>query len=179
MKIQKLGLVCLLLLGMAAANAQDKIKVDALAAAIARAEGYGRRGKIPTKYHNPGDIKARHGVRLPGQKRVGKGGHIVFYTDAYGWAALRDQIAKMMDGRSSHYNQDMTLEQVARMYAARWRPWVVIVSRELGVSPQVTLRQYFAPDEVRIPEVPLTTPRIILPIAPEWHHSGDNLGGGL
>jgi hypothetical protein len=163
---------------MAAANAQDKSKVDALAVAISHAEGYGRRGKIPTLYHNPGDLKARHGVRLPGQKRVGQGGHIVFYTDAYGWAALRDQIAKMVDGRSDRYNPDMTLTQVARKYAARWRPWVAIICRELNVSPQTTLRQYFTPAEVKLPKTSLTTPRISLPIAPEWHHSGDNLGGG-
>ena len=157
-RVQKLGLVCLLLLGMAAANAQDRIKLDALAAAIARAEGYGRRGKIPTKYHNPGDIKAHKGTRLPGQRRVGKGGHIVFYTDAYGWAALRDQIAKMRDGRSKQYNPDMTLTQIARKYATRWRPWLAIVSRELNVSPQMTLRQYFTPQSPKFTKHSQTFP---------------------
>jgi hypothetical protein len=178
MKIRKLGLVCLLLLG-AAATAQGGTKVDALAVAISHAEGFGRRGKIPTKYHNPGDLKARYGVTLQGQRRVGKGGHIVFWADVDGWAALRDQIAKMMDGRSEYYNPDMTLTQVARVYATRWRPWVKTVSRELGVSPQVTLRQYFTPEEVKMPKTAPTTPRILLNFAPRCPENEDNARGGL
>jgi hypothetical protein len=178
-RIQKMGLVCLLLLGIAAANAQDRIKVDALAAAISHAEGYGRRGALPTRYRNPGDIKTRAGVRLPGQKRIGKGGHIVFATDAAGWDALRAQISAILDGGSRHYTADMTLAQMARRYAARWRPWAAIVSRELGVSPQTTLRAYFTPAEVKLPEVPLTTSRMALDFAPQWQGNDNSAGGGL
>ena len=125
----------------------DPGKVDDLATAISHAEGFGVRRALPSRYHNPGDLKALSAsTPLAGQVRVGKAGHIVFKDDEAGKAALRDYIAKMMDGRSSHFHPDMTLNQVARRYAENWRPWVKIVSRELGVPPSTTLRAYFYAD---------------------------------
>jgi hypothetical protein len=126
------------------AQGPDIGKVNNLATAISHAEGFGKRGTIPTRYHNPGDLKAfPNSPPLAGQVRIGKGGHIVFKNDEAGKAALRDSILKMMDGRSAHFHPGMTLNQVARRYAEDWRPWVRIVSRELGVPPTTTLRAYF------------------------------------
>ncbi len=126
------------------AQGLDSGKVDALATAISHAEGFGRRGTIPSRYHNPGDLKASsNSVLLPGQVRIGKAGHIVFKNEEAGKAALRDCILQMMDGRSAHFNANMTLNQVARVYAKNWRPWVKIVSAELGVPATTTLRDYF------------------------------------
>lgn len=123
-------------------------KVDELATAISHAEGFGKRRTIPSRYHNPGDLKALpYSTPLPGQVRVGKASHIVFKDDNAGKAALRDYISKMMDGRSRHFHADMTFNQVARRYAENWRPWVKIVSRELGVPPTTTLRAYFYMDD--------------------------------
>ncbi len=131
------------------AQMPDTGKVDDLATAISHAEGFGKRHTLPSRYHNPGDLKTRRGcARLGGQVRVGKAGHIVFKDDEAGKAALRDYISKMMDGRSGHFHPDMTFNQVARRYAQDWRPWVKIVSTELGVRPNTTLRAYFHTDEV-------------------------------
>lgn len=125
----------------------DSQKLDKLAVAISHAEGFGVRHAIPTRYHNPGDLKSRPGLaKLPGQKRLGKGNHMVFTTDAAGWAALKDYLSKMADGRSRRYRPGMTLTQVARMYAGRWRPWAAIVSEELGVLPTATVAELLTPD---------------------------------
>jgi hypothetical protein len=109
---------------------------------VAHAEGFGVRHAIPTKYHNPGDLKSARIYRpLPGQKTLGKGGHIVFESDAAGWAALRDYLSKMVDGRSRRFNPDMTLAQVSRVYADNWRPWLKMVTRELNVPANAKLRE--------------------------------------
>jgi hypothetical protein len=49
----------------------------------------------------------------------------------------------------------MTLNQVARGYAQNWRPWVAIVSKELGVSPSTTLKAYFHEDTEELPALDL------------------------
>ena len=125
----------------------DPDKVNDLATAISHAEGFGKRSTIPSRYHNPGDLKAfSRSTPVAGQVRIGKAGHIVFRDDEAGKAALRDYIVRMMDGRSAHYNPNLTLNQVARRYAENWRPWVKVVSKELGVPPNTTLRAYFNMD---------------------------------
>ena len=140
----RLLLAALLALTMfASAQNYDKRKIDLFATAISHAEGFGERHAIPTRYHNPGDIKSLCSYKLAGQKSIGKGGHIVFKNDAAGWFALKDQIAKMIDGRSKNYNSDMTFKRVARNYASNWRSWLNTVSKELGVEPDTTLREYF------------------------------------
>lgn len=122
------------------AQSIDQQKLDSVAAAVAHAEGFGVRHTIPTRYHNPGDLKsARMYKKLPGQKALGKGGHIVFVNDAAGWAALKDYLSKMVDGRSRRYNPNMTLTQVARVYAQNWHPWLRLVTKELNVPANTTL----------------------------------------
>src|SRR5271156_4775564 len=140
--------ILLLLLGLclfpAVGQAQtvDKQKLDSLATAVAHAEGFGARHAIPTRYHNPGDLKsAAIYRRLPGQKTLGKGGHIVFESDDAGWAALKDYLSKMVDGRSRRFNPDMTLAQASRVYAGNWRPWLKLVTAELNVPANVRLRE--------------------------------------
>lgn len=140
------------------AQATDS-KIDSLATAIARAEGFGRPHAIPTRYHNPGDLKSRPDYpKLPGQKAIGKGGHIIFKNDAAGWAALKAQITKMSEGRSHHFKPDMTLMQVAKKYAGNWRPWIKIVSRTLDVSPTTTLMAYLTPEELEAPSLDFSSP---------------------
>src|SRR5258708_3063715 len=135
-----LGLILLPTIGQA--QTVDKQKLDSFATAVARAEGYGARHAIPTRYHNPGDLKsARIYRKLPGQKALGKADHIVFENDAAGWAALKDYLSKMVDGRSKRYNPDMTLAQVSRIYAGNWRPWLHTVARELNVPSSIKLRE--------------------------------------
>jgi len=146
MRINHLAVVLLIVASSNKGRAQapDIAKVNDLATAISHAEGFGIRGTIPSRYHNPGDLKAHpDSVPLAGQVRLGKAGHIVFKDDEAGKAALRECILQMMDGRSRHFHPNMTLNQVARRYAQNWRPWVRIVSKELGVPPTTTLRAYF------------------------------------
>jgi hypothetical protein len=135
----------LLLYASAIAQAASN-RVDKFAEAIAYAEGYGRPGVIPTRYHNPGDIKGVKGWRFPGQRALGKGNHVIFRTDADGWNALREQIRKIVDGRSKHYTADMTIAQMARRYAARSHNWTVMVTKKLGVPASTRLRDYLVPD---------------------------------
>jgi hypothetical protein len=166
MKAKLLLLLMLVLTGIASAQDVDRQKVANFATAVAHAEGFGVRHAIPTRYHNPGDLKSRRDLtRLPGQRALGKGDHIVFASDRAGWAALNDYIMKMVDGRSRRFNPNMTLTQVARVYAANWRPWVKIVCRELDCTPNTRLADLLlepqAPAIVPV-SVPSTMPPSLL-----------------
>lgn len=116
------------------ANAQ----IRDMAHAIAKAEGFGQRGTIPTRYHNPGDLKTIRGYRYPGQVGVGKGGHVIFRNDKAGWAALEHQIEKIEAG-TSRYSVNMTLRELGKKYAGNWRVWSKNVAHSLGVEPQAYL----------------------------------------
>src|SRR5208337_3092368 len=63
---------------------------------------------------------------------------------------------------SRRYRPNMTLAQVARMYAGNWRPWVKIVSTELGVPPNTTLATYFHEDVVEPPALVFPAPKLDL-----------------
>ena len=166
MRINHLLLIlfAMTLVGHAEPNQLPTHKINNLAVAISHAEGFGqRRTNLPTRYHNPGDLKSRRDLpKLPGQRYLGKGGHVVFSSDEAGWAALRGYIQKMVDGRSRRYRPNMTLAQVARMYAGNWRPWVKIVSTELGVPPNTTLATYFHEDVVEPPALVFPAPKLDL-----------------
>jgi len=139
MKAKLLLLIALALTSIASAQDVDKQKVSEFATAVARAEGFGVKHAIPTRNHNPGDIK--QGCR-----------YIHFRNDAEGWTALRVQIAKLAAGESKHYRLTMTINQVSKIYAGDYR-WGKIVAKTLGVSPTTTLAEYFA-DAPDVPEVP-------------------------
>ena len=113
-------------------------QVQVLASAIAKAEGFSKAGSLPSRYRNPGDLKAVRGYRYPGQEGVGKGGHVIFRSSAAGWAALEHQINKITDG-TSRYNVNMTLEEIGKKYAGNWRVWSTSVARNLGVTPRTSL----------------------------------------
>ena len=129
-----------LLLSVVSARAQN---IDTLCQAIARAEGFGKKSAIPTRYHNPGDLKSRPGIPpLAGQRKIGKAGHIVFRSDEAGWAALRKYITNIVEGRSRHYKPSATLEQVSRVYAQRWQPWLRVVTKQLGVPGSTRIEDF-------------------------------------
>ena len=118
----------------------DPVKVDALCHAIAKVEGFGKPRTLPTRLHNPGDLKSGIGVpKLKGQKGVDKAGHIIFATDAAGWAALHDYVLKIVEGRSKRYRPTTTLTQMSKVYAQNWRPWAARVAHELDVSPDIRI----------------------------------------
>ena len=145
--LKRYTMLVLLLVSAAFSAAQTVVmpgyssrRVDDLEAAIGRAEGYGIKRTIPSRYRNPGDLKATAGVRLPGQIGVGKGQHIIFRTDEDGKLALHRQLLLILAGKSKHYNLDMNINQVARTYAQSWQGWARRVSTVLHVSPRTTLR---------------------------------------
>ena len=111
--------------------------VDAFAHAIARAEGFYTPGTIPARMHNPGDIKAH-------------GAYIRYHTDQEGFAALRAQVQRMIEGRGL-YGPSITLSQVGRRYASTGR-WALTVAKVLGISPSATLREIFGIDAGLAPE---------------------------
>jgi hypothetical protein len=145
--MRKLLLTFALFIGTALAQV-DAQRVDALSHAIAAAEGFGIPHTIPTRYHNPGDLKSRPGITpLPGQVRIGKAGHIVFVNDAAGWTALHEYLTKIAEGRSRHYTASMTLYATSRVYAQAWRPWLRIVTKQLGVPATTRLNEFVASNE--------------------------------
>lgn len=121
----------------------DEQKLDAFAHAVALTEGFGTPHTVPTRYHNPGDIRAHKGVHYPGQVGLNRHGYVIFKDDAAGFAALKDQLRTTLEGQSKHYNVDMTITQVAKLYATKWRVWAKNVSKHLDVPPSTTLRAYF------------------------------------
>lgn len=132
-----LKLVSLLLVGTA--HAQDK--VAKFANAIARTEGFYIKGTIPHRLHNPGDITTSLPHAYPGQVGIYRG-YAIFKKDSYGWAALRDQIQRVIDGKSTRYTQDMTFKQIARIYAEDSR-WAKTVCKILGIEESTTFAEYF------------------------------------
>ena len=142
------------LTGVGAAQQVDHEKVQSLAEAIAKAEGFGVKGAIPTRYHNPGNIRStKTGHHYDGQIGLNHCGYVIFKSDRYGWRALREQLELMASGQSAHYGTDMTILNVAKIYATGWRLWAKNVSKGLGVSPATTLKEYFT----------VTAPKIVLP----------------
>lgn len=123
------------------APAYSTARVQQLAAAIARAEGFGVRGSRPTRNNNPGDIRTA-GVRYPGQRRIAAGRYVVFATPADGWAALQAQIVRILEGRSRYYTLHTTINQMSRRYAETWQPWAKQVARGLRVPGTTTLGDY-------------------------------------
>jgi hypothetical protein len=145
MKAKLLLLLMLVLTGIASAQDVDKQKVANFATAVAKAEGFGVPHAIPTRYHNPGNIRStRTGHHYAGQVGLNRCGYVIFKSDAYGWKALQEQLELMASGQSAHYDTNMTIVSVAKMYATGWRVWSKNVAKRLGVPPTTTLAEYFA-----------------------------------
>lgn len=108
--------------------------VQRFAEAIARAEGFGVPGAIPTVRHNPGNLK------LDGKVIT------TFATDAEGWDALRRQIWLIANGDSRFYNTGMTLVEMAQIWTgeAAYRNWSRNVSIALQMPETATIAQVLA-----------------------------------
>lgn len=99
--------------------------IGAFANAIARAEGYGSAGTIPTRANNPGDL-------VLGGPSIGAG-ITVFDTIEDGWNALYDQLAAIRDRRSGNFWPEMTIAQMGQTWAGA-SSWASNVAAALGVS---------------------------------------------
>lgn len=147
----------------ARAQAVDSDKVHSLAVAIAKAEGFGVKGTVPTRYHNPGDIRSRSMHAYKGQVGLNHQGYVIFKNDKAGFAALETNLMLMASGESKFYGPNMTIAKVAKVYATGWRLWSKNVCKTLGVPSNTTLRAYFAPEEIAAPTVPMTSAMLELP----------------
>lgn len=105
-------------------------KIIRIAAAIAKAEGYGVPGAIPTRQNNPGNIRDQTGQIA------------TYSTPEEGWQALYRQVLLMLTGESRYYRPEMTIAEIARIYTGEptYMNWAVNVARELGVSTDTRLR---------------------------------------
>lgn len=101
----------------------DPGRLRRIAEAVAKAEGYGVPGAIPTTRNNPGNIRSAAGPIA------------TYGTPEAGWQALYNQLSGMLDG-SALYPPDWTIEQVAQRYTgeAAYMNWARIVAGELGVT---------------------------------------------
>lgn len=108
--------------------------IKRMAQAIARAEGFGIPGTIPTRAHNPGDLK------VPNWTGPMLNGISVFNDDATGWNALYKQLYLILTGGSSYYNLDMTIADMAGKWTATESPaWAANVASFLSVSENAPL----------------------------------------
>lgn len=130
--------------GLGAATAQ----VQAIANAIATAEGGLTPGTFPYRTNNPCDIFV--------------GGSTAGYPsmDA-GWAACDNQINLMLSGQSSVYTPNESISDIAASYAPASAGnvpsnWANIVASQLGLSPSQPLTAYTG-DSVAAPSPDSTT----------------------
>lgn len=109
--------------------------IKTMAQAIARAEGFYVNGSIPQRAHNPGDLK------VPGTTNT-INGITVFDSDDAGWNALYKQLYLIVTGRSSYYNLDMSIDDMARTWTAtEQNAWAANVAGALGVDRSTRLYQ--------------------------------------
>lgn len=113
-------------------------KIQAIAQAIAQAEGFGVAGKIPTLANNPGDLE----LGDIGYGKMGEG-ITVFGSVTDGWNALYGQISGWLLGTSSNYSINMTWDQIGAKYAGA-SAWANNVASALGVDPNSTLGAYLS-----------------------------------
>jgi hypothetical protein len=109
---------------------------NALADAIAYAEGFYVSGSRAYRNNNPGDLT----LDITGTG-VGYDGPFVIYASAMdGWDALKRQIQKMIDGTSAIYDPSMSILDIASRYTTtEVNAWANNVAMRLGVTIETTL----------------------------------------
>jgi hypothetical protein len=116
-------------------------KVQALAQAIATAEGFGVAGAVPTRANNPGDMV--FGYQGYG---VANSEGVTIYPDlATGWGALYYELNLIFTGRSSVYSLSMTFAQFANKWTGgdNYGAWAANVVSAIGASVGETLGDWF------------------------------------
>lgn len=112
-----------------------------VARAIAFAEGANVEGSVPDRLNNPGDLSddfATYG----GENKDGS--NVTRYpTKLDGWYALRSKLYRAASGHSHVYRPTMSWTGWAKEWAGNWQAWVTNVTRQLGVSPDAAVGDYF------------------------------------
>jgi len=111
--------------------------------AIAKAEGYGVPGAIPTRANNPGDLTRSLGFSTTGE-RLGSAAIVVFSDAANGWSALERQLTLIETGQSIHKLSDTILAFAHSYTATEQDVWAANVAAEIGLDPNATLGDYLA-----------------------------------
>ena|SRR5258708_3959070 len=139
-------LVSLMLIGTAWGQVD---KLQEFAHAIARTEGFYAKRSLPNRLRNPGDIRSRLRHAYSGQIGLYHG-YVVFRRNQDGWNALYTQLQKVIDATSRFYTQDMTMAQIAKVYATSPQ-WPRTLCKILKITPAMTFEQYFnLPPRIRV-----------------------------
>jgi hypothetical protein len=113
-------------------------QVQAIAKAIARAEGFYVQGSVPQRANNPGDLKeGDKGYGLIDDKTV-------FPSPGQGWNALYAQVQAILDNRSKYYNSGMTIAEIGMVYSGGDPNWAQNVADTLGVDTETPIGQVSA-----------------------------------
>jgi hypothetical protein len=113
--------------------------VRSFAQAIARAEGFGIVGSLPTTANNPGSLTDPTGS-IFGLPTLGTESLVQFPTPASGWDALYRQLQLIADGQSAVYTIDLTIAQMAQRYAPNDpTTWAGNVAAFAGYTPDTPL----------------------------------------
>src|ERR1700761_5117234 len=115
-------------------------KVVLLAQAIAKAEGFGVPGALPTRCHNPGDLEVGDvGYGTDNLKTI-------FANDQAGWTALEHECDLVLNGLShAGYKVSDTFLQFASRYTGNDSPgtWAQAVCQFLDISVTDTLKSFY------------------------------------
>lgn len=109
--------------------------IDALAAAIAQAEG------ADPSINNPGDLTAGDVDSRSITGTFNDAGVVIIDSIENGWNALYSKLQNIFSGNSSVYNPSMTISQFAMTYTGgdNADSWASTVASALGVTPDTTL----------------------------------------
>lgn len=109
------------------------------AGAVAKAEGYGIPGAIPTLANNPCDLTTGDSGSFETDGVMNKENVVRFVHLDDGWQAAFVKFNRIFAGRSLVYPLTMTLREMGIKYSGGRPEWAVNVARELGVSQDITL----------------------------------------
>ena len=117
---------------------EKKIPVIELAKAMAKMEGFGIEGALPTRNHNPGDLR-----RSKFQSFV-KDGFAYFPDDKTGWKALVYDLCIKIMGKST---TGITPESSLRDLIYKWTAtdqyaYLMFVASKLGISFEYKIKNF-------------------------------------
>jgi hypothetical protein len=120
---------------------------DALAHAIALAEGGLTEGTLPCRIHNPGDLElGDRGFGIHTGKTIYQKADPEAAIDdrTDGWSALRRECMAILSGASLIYRVTDSFEILAAKYTGGDAPgaWCRIVTGKLGIEPETTLIEW-------------------------------------
>jgi len=113
--------------------------IQRIGMAYAVAEGFYVSGSRAQRNHNPGDLTED----ITGSGIGFDGPFVIYSSDADGFSALYQLIQAQLSGKSRYYNPDMTIAEIAHIYAPVPDPgaWARTVANYLGVTVETKLSE--------------------------------------